>query len=44
MGNSIGNADKKAMKTGKNDKTKGKRWNILGQKGKSNTRKNNLRK
>ena len=29
------------MKTGKNDKTKENRWNLLGQKGKSNTRKNN---
>ena len=28
MGNSTGNADKKAMKTGQNDKTKEKRWNI----------------
>ena len=41
MGNSTVNADKKATKTGKNDKTKEKSWNILGWKWKSNTRKNN---
>ena len=31
MENSTGIADKKATKTGKNDKTKEKRWNMLGQ-------------
>ena len=41
MGNSTGNADNKATKTGENDKTKEKRWNISGQKGKHNTSKNN---
>ena len=39
MENSTGNADKKSTKTGKNDKTKEKHWNILGQKGNINTRK-----
>ena len=39
MENSTGNADKKYT-TGKNDKTEEKRWNILGQKGKRNTWKN----
>ena len=32
MGNSTGNADKKATETGKNDKTKEKRWNRSGKK------------
>ena len=41
MGNLTGNADKKATKTGKNDKTKDKGRNMLGQKRKSSTRKNN---
>ena len=40
MENSTGNAEKKATKTGKNDKTKEKRWNRLGQKRKTYTRKN----
>ena len=39
MGNSSENADKKSMTTSKNDKNKGKRWKMLAQKGKSNTRK-----
>ena len=39
MGNSNGNTDEKSTKASQNDKTKGKRWNMLGQKGKSNTRK-----
>ena len=34
MGNSTVNADKKSTKTDQNDKTKEKRWNMLGQKGK----------
>ena len=29
MRNSTGNADKKSTKTGQNDKTKERRWNIL---------------
>ena len=41
MGNSTGNANKKSTKTGKNDKPKEKRWNMLGQKEGSNARKNN---
>ena len=32
---------KKSTKTGQNDKTKQRRWNMLEQKGKGNTRKNN---
>ena len=42
MGNLTGKVDKKATKTGKNDKTNEKLWNMLGQKGKSNTRKNTI--
>ena len=34
MGNSTGKADKKIYKTGQNDKTKERRWNMLEQKGK----------
>ena len=41
MENSTGNAGKKSTKAGKNDKTKEKRCNMLEQKGKGNTRKNN---
>ena len=41
MGYSTGNADKKLMKTDKNDKTKEKHWIMLRQKGKSKTTKNN---
>ena len=41
MGNSTGNADKKSTKTGKNDRTAEKYWNILGRKGNGNTRKSN---
>ena len=41
MGNSTGNTDKKSTKTGQNDKTKERRWNMWEQKGKCNTRKNN---
>ena len=37
MENSAENADKKATKTGKNNKTKKKRWNMLGQKEKKAT-------
>ena len=40
MENSTGNPDKKATKMAKNDKTKEKRRNMLGQKGKGNARKN----
>ena len=40
LGNLTGNSDKKSMTTSKNDKTKEKCWNMLGQKGKSNTSKN----
>ena len=39
MGNSTGNADKKSSKTGQKDKTKDRRWNMLGTKRKGNTRK-----
>ena len=39
MGNSTGNTDKRSTASGKNDKTKKKRWNKLEQKGKGNTRK-----
>ena len=39
MGHSTGNTDKKSTATNKNDKTKEKRWNMLGQKGKSKARK-----
>ena len=39
MGNSTGNADKKAKKTDKNDKTKEKRWNMMEQKGKKQYKK-----
>ena len=41
MGNSTGNADEKCTKTGPNDKTKEKRWNMYRQKRKGNTRKTN---
>ena len=41
MGNSTRNADKKSTKTGQNDKTKERHWNILEQKGKGKMRKNN---
>ena len=47
MGNSTGNVNKKFTKTGKNDKTEEKRWNILGQKEKKQYKKKwlyNLRK
>ena len=37
MGNSTGNANNKSTKTGKNEETKEKRWNMLGQNRKSNT-------
>ena len=40
MGNLTGNADKESTKTGQNDKIK-RRWNMLEQKGKGNTGKNN---
>ena len=40
MGNSTGNANKNSAKTGQNDKTKARRWNLKEQKGKGNTRKN----
>ena len=39
-GISTGNADKKSTKTGRNDKTKERRWNMWEQKGKGNTSKN----
>ena len=40
--NSTGNADKKkSTKTGQNDKTKKRHWNMQRQKRKGNTRKNN---
>ena len=39
MGNSIGNADKKSTKTGQNDKTKERFWNMWERKGIRNTRK-----
>ena len=39
MGISTRNSDKKSTKTGKNDKTKEKRWKNLEQKRKDNTRK-----
>ena len=42
MGKSTGNADTKSTKTGQNDKTKEKPWDMLGEKGKRNTRKNNI--
>ena len=35
MGNSTGNANKKPTKTGQNDKTKERRWNMREQKGKA---------
>ena len=41
MGNSAGNADKKSTKTGQNDKTKERCWNMWEQKGKDNKRKKN---
>ena len=41
MGNLIGNADKKiTVKTGQNDNTKERHWNMKEQKGKGSTRKN----
>ena len=39
MIDSTGNTEKKSRTTGKNDKTKKKRWNMLGKKGKK--KKNN---
>ena len=39
MENSAENAGKKATKTGKNNKTKKKRWNMLGQKEKKQHKK-----
>ena len=42
MESSTGNASKKSTKTGENDKTIEKCWNMLGQKGKSNTRKTRI--
>ena len=41
MGNSTGNANKKFMKTGQNDKAKQRNWNMKRQKGKGNTNNNN---
>ena len=41
MGNSTRNVNKKSTKTGLNDKTKERRWNMQRRKGKGNTRKNN---
>ena len=38
MGNATGNADKKSPKTGKKDKTKEKRWNMLEQEEKATTK------
>ena len=43
MENSTGSAGKKSTKTGKNDKTKEKRWNMLRQKEKSNKNNNKTR-
>ena len=40
MGNSTGNANKKSTKTGQNDKTKEKHWNMLGKKKKTKYKKN----
>ena len=40
MGNSTGNADKKkSTKTGRNDKTKERRWNMKRQKEKQHNKK-----